>query len=257
MTGQTPYIDPARPRRMIRPLKALGHMRRLLANKEDTEQVFHIIEALNGDSLRRNFGRFLDRPDGRARFAERRQLAALLDDHASLGELPQGSVGRTYIDFMKREGLTAAGLVAESEKLLNGREKFDDDLTWYGERQRDTHDMFHILSGYGRDGLGEAALLAFTYGQNPGRGILFISNVGFWKMCRELPRTIDLKAVYAEAREHGKLAAKIADQDILALLSEPLEEVRARLNIKPPLAYRAALQAFSDLPSDVREALAA
>lgn len=42
MTAPDVYIDPNRPRAKFRPLKAMGHMNKLLADKEDTAQVFHI-----------------------------------------------------------------------------------------------------------------------------------------------------------------------------------------------------------------------
>jgi|GEM_PF-87373 len=251
------YIDPARPKLRMRPLKALGHMNKLFADKEDTAQVFHIIEALNGNALERNLRRSLEGREGRARFGQRRSLAPLLDDHEAFGALPIGSVGQAYIDFMKREGLTAAGLVAESD-IRNGDGRiFDDDLTWFGNRLRDTHDMYHVLSGYGRDSLGEAALLAFSYEQQPGRGIIFISFMAFRRMRKMLPASLDLKTVWHEARENGRAAARIMDQDILALLNEPLAEARARLNIKPPTAYKAALRAYDALPLETREMFSA
>ena len=40
-------------------------------------------------------------------------LIDILDDHDSIKKLPAGTVGRAYVDFMEREGLTAAGLEAE------------------------------------------------------------------------------------------------------------------------------------------------
>lgn len=251
------YIDPNRPKPRFAPFKAMGHMNKLLADKEDTAQVFHIIEALNGNAMRKQFMRSLATPEGQARLAERRDLAPLLDDHDAFGVLPAGSVGRAYIDFMKREGLTAEGLVKESQILRGNGTQYNDDLEWFTNRQRDTHDMFHVLSGYGRDGLGEAALLAFTHGQSGGRGILFISIMAFRQMRKQLGRSLDLRAVYKEGRAHGKLAAKISDQDILALMHEPLREARIRLNIKEPVAYKAALKAFAELPADERAMLAA
>lgn len=257
MSTPSPYIDPSRPRARIRPFKAMGHMNKLFANKEDTAQVFHIIESLSGNALRRNLDRLLSTPEGRQRFAERRALAPLLDDHAALGPLPMGSVGRAYIDFMTREGLTAKGLVAESEIFRKGTKQFDDDLKWFGDRLRDTHDMYHVLSGYGRDGLGEAALLAFTHGQQPSRGVYFIAKMAFRRMRKELPASFDLKEVWREARENGLAARKLLDQDILSLLNEPLTEARGRLNIKPPKAYKAALRLYNELPQEMREMTAA
>src|SRR3546814_13155116 len=91
-------------------------------------------------------------------------LPDLLDDHRWIDELPEGTVGHAYVTFMRREGLSAAGLVAESDKM--GRQQFDDQLQWYSNRLRDTHDLFPILTGYGRAALGEPSV---QIGQGPCR----------------------------------------------------------------------------------------
>lgn len=236
------FIHPDRKTPRLRPLKAMRHMNRLIANKEDTAQVFHIIEALNGDAIVRNFKAFAASDEGAARLRERRYLPPLLDDHDWIRKLPEGTVGRAYVDFMEREGLTAQGLVDESDIMsAKGLRDFDDDLLWYGNRLRDTHDMFHVLSGYGRDALGEDSLLAFSCSQNPGRGVKFIAYMGCRQIAREVPREARVWDCYHEGKRNGAAAEKIARQDIIALLKEPLETARARLNIAPPLAYKHAL----------------
>ena len=108
MTTTTFYVDPARETPRLQPLKAWRHMKKLIANKEDTEQVFQIIEALNGKSAYRDFEKFIATPAGQAEFAKRTYLPPILDNHAPLHDLPEGSVGRTYVEFMEREGLSAA-----------------------------------------------------------------------------------------------------------------------------------------------------
>lgn len=212
-------------------------MKKLIANKEDTEQVFQIIEALNGKSAYRDFEKFIATPAGQAEFAKRTYLPPILDNHAPLHDLPEGSVGRTYVEFMEREGLSAAGLVAESEKRPGGLRAHDDDLLWYGNRLRDTHDMFHILTGYGRDALGEATLLGFTHSQHGGLGISFICFMGGRQIAKRAPKEADIPAVIKEGRRNGKLARRLIEQDIEALLPRPLDEVREELNINPPVAY--------------------
>ena len=240
-----PMIHPARKPPRFRPFKAMAHMNRLLADKEDTEQVFHIIDALNGRSLLRDLKAFAATPEGARLIAARDTLPAMLDDHDALRAYPAGSVADHYVRFMEREGLTAQGLVDESEKY--GRPKYDDVVEWYGNRLRDTHDLFHVLTGYGRDGLGEAALLAFSHEQNGGRGVLFIAWMGCRQITKSVPRHIDIKACYQEGRANGRAARKIVREDVRTLLSEPLEAARARLNIKPPVAYRRALEQIQAL----------
>lgn len=240
------FIHPDRVVPRFRPLKAWSHMKNLLADKEDTEQVFHIIEALNGRAAERNFRQFIETEGGRAALEKREFLPPLLDDHGWIRELPEGTVGRAYISFMEREQLTAQGLVDESLTMKGEARKYDDDLQWYINRLRDTHDLFHVLSGYGRDALGEASLLAFSHGQNPGLGVIFISYVGSRELTKALPREARVMDCFHEGRKHGKAAAKIVEQDIMALLREPLDAARSRMNIAKPVAYQKALQVCAD-----------
>jgi len=178
MDRVTPYIHPERPIPRRKPLKAWRHMQKLIADKEDTAQVFHIIEALNGKSNRKDFARFMRSDTGPSLLKKRTFLPDILDDHAPLKALPKGSVGRAYVDFMEREGLTAHGLVEESLQQRAHHTKYDDDLLWYSDRLRDTHDMYHVLTGYGRDALGEDALLGYTHSQHGGMGVSFIAYMG-------------------------------------------------------------------------------
>ncbi len=242
----TIHVDPSRQTPRIRPLKAWSHMRQLIANKEDTEQVFHIIEALNGRALYNNLEAFAATPEGQKLLADRPYLPPILDDHSWIKKLPDGTVGRAYLDFMTREGLSAQGLVDESEKFRSAFRDIDDDLLWYGNRLRDTHDLFHVLSGYNRDALGEASLLAFTYSQNPGRGVIFIAFVGVRTIAKAAPKAARIMDCFWEGKRNGAAAKRIVREDIIALMHEPLDAARARLGIAKPVAYHHALKVLSD-----------
>ena len=138
------------------------------------------------------------------------------------------------------------GLVEESEKFRRKHKKFDDTIEWYADRLRDTHDFFHVLTGYGRDALGEDALLAFSYSQNKGPGLMFISYMGARQIRKEAPKAARIMEVMKEGKRIGANAAKLAEQDFLALLDRPLEDVRAELNIAEPVLYKQALKIFRD-----------
>ncbi len=250
MNRPIPYIDPSRPKPKRRPLKAWRHMQNLIADKEDTAQVFHIIEALNGGSTRKDFLRFMKTENGERLLKRRTFLPDILDDHAPLKALPKGTLGRTYVDFMEREGLSANGLVQESLEQRKHHETYDDDLLWYVNRLRDTHDMYHVLTGYGRDALGEDALLGYTHSQHGGLGVSFIAFMGNRQIAKEAPREARVKDVLAEGRRNGKRAKRIVDQDIESLLDQPIQEVRERLNIVKPVLYRRALEVFQSYDQD-------
>ena len=234
-----PLFDSRRPALRIRPLKAWHHFRKLIANKEDTEQVFHIIQALNDSRIRKKAAQFFATPVGRKSLAKKEYLPDLLDDHDRLRELAADTVGRAYLQFMEREGLTAAGLVAEHDKFTRGK-KFDDLVEHYGNRLRDTHDLSHVLTGYGRDALGEQCVLAFSYSLNPNWGGLFIAWAGAREMKKKIKTNTPIYAAVREAQRIGRSAHNIAYQDIPALLAEPLAEARKRLSISAPILYQQA-----------------
>jgi ubiquinone biosynthesis protein COQ4 len=241
-----PLVAPERKVARMRPLKVLRHFGKLVEDKEDTEQVFHIIEATKGKRSHRQAWDFIASSEGQRFLRDEVNIPAMLDEHSRWADCGPNSVAAHYIAFMKREGLSAAGLVAESHKWLPAEKRHADLTEWYFERLRDTHDLFHVLTGYGRDALGEAALLGFTYEQNFNKGILFIAYAG----ARQIKKVSGTKApIYAaikEGRRLGKAAAKIAHQDVAALMREDIGEARARLTIGKPEVYRQCLAILQD-----------
>jgi ubiquinone biosynthesis protein COQ4 len=233
-----PFLDSRRTPPKFRPLKALGHFRKLVANKEDTSQVFHIFDSLPRRGFLADARAFVESEHGKRLMESEPFLPDFLDDHAPLLALPEGTVGRVYAEFMEREGLSAIGLFEESVKM--GRKRYDDQLQWVIDRMRDTHDLLHILTGYGRDALGEQCVLAFTYGQQPSPGNLFIA----WLGALEIKRTVKPKAsiigAVAEAQRMGKAARRLLDEDIRALMAEPIDQARARMGIADPVTYKRA-----------------
>ena len=239
-TNSIPFLDPRRPTTGIRPLKAWKHFRALIEDKEDTEQVFHIIDALRDKRFVESARAYMTTAAGRRAIAENLYLPDLLDDHDRLKQMPKGSVADAYVTFMEREGLTAAGLVAEQQKFRATQTQYDDLVERYSNRMRDTHDLFHILTGYGRDALGEQCVLAFTYSQSPSWGTLFIAWAGGRQVKKYVPKPTPVYDAIREAQRNGKAAQKIAFQDIEALLAEPLEAARERLGIPTPKLYHKA-----------------
>ena len=237
----------------FRPLKVLHHFGKLVEDKEDTEQVFHIIEATKGKASHRQAWNFIQSDSGQRFLREETDIPGMLDDHARWADLPENSVAQHYIRFMKREGLTAAGLVEESHKWAPPESRPNDLTEWYFNRLRDTHDLFHVLTGYGRDALGEASLLGFSYAQNHNKGILFIAYAG----ARQIKKVSGTKApLYSAVREGqrlGKAAAKLAHMDVEAVMREDIDEARARLKIGKPVIYRDCLRILEEEGNVVSE----
>ena len=233
--------------RRIRPLKAYKHFRNIIKDKEDTTQVFNIIEALDGSSLEKDYKKFIATSEGKERFTERKDLVPLLDNHTALRQLPIGSVGQHYCDFMESQGLSAQGLVDEYDRWGKTLDDiYPADIAWYGNRRRDTHDLMHILTSYSRDALGEACVLSFTHSQQGGLGIYFIAHMVPFEIRKEVPNGSPVWKAVREAKKNGKLAENIIKQDIMALMAENLEDARKRLNIKPASQYNKVHQMMQD-----------
>lgn len=241
MTSATiPFHHPDRPGNEFRPLKAWSHFRKLIADKEDTEQVFHIIAALRGGKFRRIAEKFWFSEKGQQILGSNQRLIDILDDHDTLKKLPAGTVGRAYVDFMEREGLSAAGLEAEYAKFEGVGKRFNDGIDRYGDRLRDTHDMLHVLTGYGRDALGEQCVLAFTYAQNRNLGVGFIAYAGGFELKRRVAPKASIMSAVREGQRIGNAAKNIVHEDIVALLREPIADARKRLGIAEPVTYKKA-----------------
>lgn len=236
-----PLIAPDRKTSGFQPLKVLHHFGKLVEDKEDTEQVFHIIEATKGRKSLAQAHAFIRSTEGQRMMAEGVDIPAMLDNHARWADCGPNTVAAHYIAFMKREGLSAAGLVAESHRWAPPESLPQDQTQWYFDRQRDTHDLFHVLTGYGRDALGEVSLLGFTYEQNHNGGILFIAYAGARQIKKVSGTKAPIFAAIKEGRALGRAAAKISHQDIAALMREDIGAARARLGIGKPEIYRQCL----------------
>jgi ubiquinone biosynthesis protein COQ4 len=229
-----PAVTKPAPRPRIRPLLAWRAIRALLRDPDDTKQVFRIIDALSGRSGERIFARFRQTPAGARILEERRSLLKTLSDRQALLALPEGSLGRVYADFVTREQLSADGLV---EASVEGGRRLDlgEQRRLVGERLRDMHDLWHVVTGYGRDLVGEAALLAFSYAQTRNRGVGFIVAVAWIKAGSE---GAGFRRVIQDAYHRGKRCAWLPAADWELLLAKPLAEVRTELRVGPPPVYQ-------------------
>jgi len=228
---------PDRPSPRYRPLRAVRNFQALMKDKEDTSLVFKIFESLPSKTFLPRVRELALSPQGEFLRANEPRLPEILDDHAALRRTPKGSLAHAYCDFMEAEGLSAAGLVAEAEKL--GRKKYPDLVQWFMERSRDTHDLFHVLTGYGRDALGEQCVLLFTHGQSPSQGHLLIGYAGAANIKKMVKGSrAPIFGAVRQAHHTGKGAPRLIDQSIRELLARPLEDVRRDLRIPQPSQYR-------------------
>lgn len=222
-------------------------LRALMADPEDTRQVFTIMRSLTGKSLWKQYKRFSKTEVGANILANDIDLLDTLADRAALAKLPEGSLGRVYLDFMTREGITAEGLVEASDDAYAGLTHKE--LERYTMRTREMHDLWHVVSGYGRDGLGEICIVAFSYPQTKSLGFAAIAAMGAVKYSRQFRGHGVLKAVW-QAYRNGRKAAWLPGQDWEHLLTQPYADVRAMLKINEPSHYLAAAEVSAQTRPD-------
>ena len=172
-------------------------------------------------------------PVGERVLAEDRDILTLLTDRDGLAALPEGSLGKTYADFMTREQISADGLVDASDGDGGGSVE-DPQRARFGTRLRDTHDLWHVVSGYNRDLLGEASLLAFTFAQTRNPGIGVIVAMAYWLASSDGGAE---RRMIREGYRRGRQAAWLPAADWEALMSRSLDSVRAELRVGDPPRY--------------------
>lgn len=223
----------------VQPLKALRALGRLLKDKEDTAQVFEIMRALSGRSIPDGYARLLKSPAGGSIAFRHQELAEILSDREFLARLPEGSVGRAYLQFTTSENISAQGLIEESRRGMEDQAlDSEHPYAWFGRRMRDIHDVWHVLTGYGRDALGETCVVSFSYAQTKSHGFGLIGAAGALKLRSEVGGHPFIGAAW-QAYRNGAKAAWLPGEDYVRLLSENLEAARARLNIARPTIYQA------------------
>ena len=217
---------------------AFEAIRKLLANGDDTTQVFRIMRALNVGAGPTGYARMIATPDGGRMACEQVELAQRLGNRVWIDGFAPGTVGAAYAHFLESTGYSADGLVEVSR--INPMEEIAHPYAWYGRRTRDVHDLWHVLTGYKADeSLGEAALVAFSYAQLGGLGWAFIASAASLKSVAVTKGGLFARAVI-EGYRHGRKAKWLVGEDYEKLMAEPIEAARARLGIREPVLYKRA-----------------
>lgn len=214
----------------LHPWRALRCLIEVARDPEKTEVGAAMVRALEGRSRERQIARFLEHPVGARILAEGRRLERTLGDRAALEALPPGSLGQSYAVWTLAEGISAEGLIQAAGYV---DETADGDRRLIDGRSASTHDLWHVVTGYGRDLLGELALLHFTLIQTRNTGLLLPCWLGLLS-----PRNgREGRRLVFEARRRARRATWLPVADWEALLPQPLPTVRERLGVGPPPRY--------------------
>lgn len=216
------------------PRRALRAARILAKDPDDLPQVFTIIESLSLDTMQRVFNRMSKSDSGRRLLDKRPDIVTLLEDRAALARLPEGSLGRAYLNFVESENISAEGIREAGDKGMRRISELPPDHEYVHSRMRDTHDLWHAAVGYKGDVLGETALLAFTFAQTWNPAIALIIAIGIAKTIGVAP---EARKTIFDGFRRGKKAAFLPAEEWESMLALPVEEVRRRLGLEEPPVY--------------------
>ena len=223
----------------LQPRRAFQAARLLASDPDDLPQVFTIIESLSADTLQRIASRMQRSEGGRRLLDERPDIVDVLADRAALAKLPEGSLGRAYLAFVEREKISAAGIRDAASKGMSHSDELPAPLDFVHARMRDTHDLWHAVTGYSGDVLGEAALLGFTFAQTWNPAIAIILGIAMTKSLRsKIGDGPAARRTILDGFRRGQRAAWLPAQEWESMLALPVEEVRRELNVGAPPVYR-------------------
>ncbi len=142
-------------------------------------------------------------------------------DLARLRSLPDGTLGREYVRFLDANELAPEG--------LTGPPRIEDPVAAsVARRLRQTHDVWHVMTGYEPDVRGEILLQAFTFGQvrTPSALLITLFGVLRWMFFyRGLARDV------LRAYRRGKRAKALAGMPWEADFATPVDALRERTSL--------------------------
>jgi len=153
---------------------------------------------------------------------------ALRDRLLAFWELPEGTLGREYVEFYRRNGFELPGQSTATPAFFVA------------------HDMTHIIAGYGTTGPEEVALSALILGMHdtPAHWVLMLASLGSYEAAVPTGTGFVEKEgvlaregaadLFAEALTRGSACTgDFASMDHLAAADRPIAEIREQYGVPP------------------------
>jgi ubiquinone biosynthesis protein COQ4 len=194
---------------------------RLTMDLSRLDEVFNLGDGLVDDeTIRAMTTRVRQDATGAAALAQRPHVHL---DLKTLRALPTGTLGRQYALMMDRAGLDPASIPTLPD---------DDEGKYVRSHLYETHDLWHVATGFSTDVPGELGLQAFYQAQLPGKLPAAILAAGFlntlvYSFAQRDVRLREIARGWLLGHRSRPLFGVRWD-DYLAL---PLDEVRARLGL--------------------------
>ncbi len=230
--------------------KALRAFVRLVKDPTRLDEVFVLAESVETEEAAARVAAIFQTDPHSARvLRERPRLGEI--DLAALSKLPEGTLGRVFADAMIRMNLDPKDILVPPNVAS--------DYDYVRAHLRETHDVWHPVTGFDTDVAGELGLQAFYLAQFQAPLSALLLMVGF---ANTLFFAMEDRDRRMRAIVRGWMIGKRAEPFFGVRWSEmwtmPLDEVRRRLRVEPDLASEIVDGFIDRLPSaSIRTALAA
>ena len=209
----------------LQDIKAKYHFVKFIKNPTDTHSIFkmaksfqyatpeemvmHVMKpALSGNLLQSDF-------ENRVWYKHPKM--------AELKKYPEGSFGRETALFFEKHNL---------DENLFPKADFGNIVDYVTSRIYQTHDFWHVLTGYSVELEDELALQSFAIGQYQQPISLTIIAGGIIHILQKHPeRTIDIMNSLTKGYERGQKAKFLLDINIFDYLDKQLKDVRREFNL--------------------------
>lgn len=131
------------------------HALKILSNDPANPHYGPLLNAcLDSETYARLARVWRERPESRALLDERPSLQGRDLDLGALARMPPGTLGHAFMRYFHDNGI---------EPFISSFPVVDD-VDYLSKRYRETHDLFHVITGYATDEPGEMELQAFVLG---------------------------------------------------------------------------------------------
>jgi ubiquinone biosynthesis protein Coq4 len=189
----------------------------------DLEAVFDIAAALANHEVSAAAIAYLkSHPEIDQLFAER--YIAPTPDLEALLKLPEDSLGFAYAAHMR---------IANLNPEFYRKVELQDDSSYLAMRMRQTHDIWHTVTGFGTDSIGEIGLQAFQLAQNRSPLAVMLIAAITLNLIKINCDLTPLARVIQQGYELGYQAKPFLAQRWEEAWEKPLADWRSQLNVTP------------------------
>lgn len=171
----------------------------------------------------------LSSPTGRRILRDRPRISSQTISMAYLRSLPANTVGKSYVDWLDREGVSPD--TRDSVRYID-----DEECAYVMQRYRECHDFFHALTGLPVVVEGEVALKAFEFANT----LLPMTGLSIFAVTRLKPaeRKRFFTIYLPWALNNGLKSQEIINVYWEEQLERDVDELRAELGIEKPVDLR-------------------